>query len=59
MTEKLHTIAEIIAGARQAAMNPRGPRRHLTCAACGQLYDRTHPMQVTHHLSAAHPKWAP
>lgn len=59
MAEKLHTIAELFAGARKAAMNPKGGRRHLTCAVCGQMYDKADPAQVAHHLSAEHPKWAP
>ena len=60
MTEKLHTVAEIIANARKAAMSPRGlSRRHLTCATCGQMYDKTDPDQVAHHVDTAHKKWAP
>jgi hypothetical protein len=59
MSEKLQTIDEIIAGARQSAMNPRVERRHLTCATCGQIYDKTDLAQASHHASAAHAKWAP
>jgi hypothetical protein len=59
MSEKLHTIAELIADARSGVMHPRRRRRHLTCAACGQMYDRTDAVQARHHLSAEHPKWAP
>jgi hypothetical protein len=59
VSEKLRTIAEVIADARTAAMNPRRSRRHLTCAACGQIYDRTDPAQVQHHHTTGHPKWAP
>jgi hypothetical protein len=59
MSEKFATIAELIADARRSAMHPRRSRRHHTCATCGQMYDKTDPAQVTHHLSAAHPKWAP
>lgn len=59
MSEKLLTIPELIADARTAVMHPRRSRRHLTCAACGQMYDTIDPAQMAHHLSAAHPKWAP
>ena len=59
MSEKLRTMAEVIADARTAVMNPRRSRRHLTCSACGQIYDKTDPAQVEHHLVAGHPKWAP
>lgn len=59
MSEKLRTISELIADARTSVMYPRRSRRHLTCATCGQMYDTTDPAQMTHHLSAAHPKWAP
>jgi hypothetical protein len=59
MSEKLRTIAELIADARASAMHPRRPRRHLTCVACGQMYDTTDAAQLTHHLSPTHPKWAP
>jgi hypothetical protein len=59
VSEKLRTIAEVIADARIAAMNPRRSRRHLTCAACGQIYDRIDPVQEEHHRVDGHSKWAP
>lgn len=59
MSEKLGTISELIAAARMAAMHPRGRRRHLTCPTCGQMYDRTDPTQLTHHLAEVHLKWKP
>lgn len=59
LSEKLNTIAEFIAEARMAAMHPRGSRRHLTCSTCGQMFDRTDPVQMAHHLTESHPKWKP
>jgi hypothetical protein len=59
VSEKLRTIAEVIADARTAVMNPRRRRRHLTCATCGQMYDRTDSAQVEHHHVDGHSKWAP
>lgn len=59
MSEKLNTIAELIAEARMAAMHPRGSRRHLTCSTCGQMFDRTDPVQMAHHLTESHLKWKP
>ncbi|MEQ1819849.1 MAG: hypothetical protein ABL871_14700 [Terricaulis sp.] len=59
MSEKLNTIAELIAEARMAAMHPRGNRRHLTCSTCGQMFDRTDPVQTAHHLTESHLKWKP
>lgn len=56
MANKLQTIAELIADARSAAMSPQGGRRYLTCAVCGQMYDKTDTAQVSHHLSAEHAK---
>lgn len=59
MSEQFRTMAEVIANARTAVMNPSRIRRHLACASCGQFYDKTDAAQTAHHAVEGHKKWAP
>ncbi|MEQ1812169.1 MAG: hypothetical protein ABL889_19735 [Terricaulis sp.] len=59
MSERFGTLSQLFAEARTAAMHPRRVRRHLTCAICGQMFDRTDAAQAAHHLAESHLKWKP